>query len=70
MFLGRRLFEPGRLLLALVMVLNLLSIAAVLYWSDLRFMVTIYLPLACFAGWAYDEFLLRRTATSTQVVST
>ena len=70
MFLGRRLLEPGRLLLALVMVLNLLSIAAVLYWSDLRFMVTIYLPLACFAGWAYDEFLLRRTATSTQVVST
>jgi 4-amino-4-deoxy-L-arabinose transferase-like glycosyltransferase len=52
--------EAGRLLLALLIILNLLSIAAVLYWSDLRFRVGIDLLLGCFAGWAYSELLRRR----------
>ena len=57
---GKNLREPGRVLLALLIALNLLSISAVLYWSDLRFLVGIYLLLACFAGWTYDEFPARR----------
>lgn len=61
---GRRLHEPGKMLLALVMALTLISIAVVLYWSDLRFMVGIYLLLGCFAGWTYDEFLPHPRATS------
>src|SRR6202034_614121 len=48
-----RRIESGRVLLALLVILNLLSIAAVLYWSDLRFRVGIDLVLACFAGWGY-----------------
>lgn len=51
--------EAGRLLLALLIILNFLAIAAVLYWSDLRFRVAIDLPLACFAGWAYAEIFHR-----------
>jgi len=51
--------EPEPMLLASLIVLNLLSIAAVLYWSDLRFLVEIDLLLGCFAGWAYDEILVR-----------
>jgi 4-amino-4-deoxy-L-arabinose transferase-like glycosyltransferase len=47
--------EPKRALLALLIVLNVFSIAAVLYWSDLRFRVGIDLLLACFAGWLYAE---------------
>ena len=47
--------EYGRLLLGLLVILNLLSIAAVLYWSDLRFRVGIDLLLGCFAGWGYAE---------------
>ena len=54
--------QPGRMLLAVLMLLNLLSIAAVLYWSDLRFLVGIYLLLGCFAGLAYDELLDRGRA--------
>jgi 4-amino-4-deoxy-L-arabinose transferase-like glycosyltransferase len=57
-------WEPGRLLLGLLVILNLLSIAAVLYWSDLRFRVGIDLLLACFAGWGYVEgFRLRHHVT-------
>jgi hypothetical protein len=52
--------ESGRLLLGVLVVLNLLSIAAVLYWSDLRFRVGIDLPLGCFAGWAYAEIFRLR----------
>jgi 4-amino-4-deoxy-L-arabinose transferase-like glycosyltransferase len=48
--------ETGRLLLALVIVLNLASMMAVLYWSDLRFRVGIDLLLGCFAGWGYCQF--------------
>jgi 4-amino-4-deoxy-L-arabinose transferase-like glycosyltransferase len=51
--------EPGRMLLASLIVLNLATIMAVLYWSDLRFRVGIDLLLACFAGWACDQFLRR-----------
>jgi hypothetical protein len=49
-------------LLALLVMLNLLSIMAVIYWSDLRLRVGIDLLLGCFAGWIYDEFLRRREA--------
>jgi 4-amino-4-deoxy-L-arabinose transferase-like glycosyltransferase len=49
--------EPGRVLLGSLILLNILSIAAVLYWSDLRFRVGIDLPLACFAGSAYAKSL-------------
>ena len=52
--------EPGRMFLASLIVLNLGTIMAVLYWSDLRFRVGIDLLLACFAGWACDQFLSRR----------
>jgi 4-amino-4-deoxy-L-arabinose transferase-like glycosyltransferase len=51
--------EPGRLLLLALLGLNLASIAAVLYWSDLRFRVGIDLILACFAGWFYARKLGR-----------
>jgi len=50
-----RRIESGRLLLGLLVVLNLLSVGAVLYWSDLRFRVGIDLLLGCFTGWAYTE---------------
>jgi 4-amino-4-deoxy-L-arabinose transferase-like glycosyltransferase len=50
MFFSSKSIEPGRILLALLVILNLLAIAAVLYWSDLRFRVGIDLLLACFAG--------------------
>jgi hypothetical protein len=52
--------EAGTILLGLLIVLNLLSIMAVLYWSDLRFRVGIDLLLNCFAGWYYGEVLRRR----------
>jgi 4-amino-4-deoxy-L-arabinose transferase-like glycosyltransferase len=57
MVVSFRRIEPARLLPALLVILNLLSIAAVLYWSDLRFRVGIDLLLACFAGWGYAEIL-------------
>jgi len=57
MIFSLKRIEPGRSLLALLVILNLLAIAAVLYWSDLRFRVGIDLLLACFAGWAYVEIL-------------
>ncbi|MFZ0815683.1 MAG: glycosyltransferase family 39 protein [Candidatus Sulfotelmatobacter sp.] len=57
MVVALKRFDPGRLLLGLLAILNLLSIAAVLYWSDLRFRVGIDLLLACFAGWGYTEVL-------------
>lgn len=43
--------------LVLLIVLNLAAIAAVLYWSDLRFRIGIDLLLGCFAGVAYTSFL-------------
>jgi len=61
--LGAGRFEPRRILLALLVVLNLAAIAAVLYWSDLRFRIGVDLLLACFAGWTYSEMLQRREAT-------
>jgi hypothetical protein len=57
---ARRLDAP-RALLILLGLLNLLSMAAVLYWSDLRFRVALDIPLACLAGFAYSE-LFRRGA--------
>ena len=53
MVVALKRMEPGRLLLGMLVILNLLSIAAVLYWSDLRFRVGIDLLLGCFAGWEY-----------------
>lgn len=61
MLLGLKHMEPRRLLLGSLIILNLMSIMAVLYWSDLRLRVGIDLLLGCFGGWAYDEFLRRRT---------
>ncbi len=49
--------EPARALLAVLVILDLASIVAVLYWSDLRFRIGIDLLLACFAAWAYDEWV-------------
>jgi 4-amino-4-deoxy-L-arabinose transferase-like glycosyltransferase len=60
MIVGIRRTEPGRLFLGLLIVLNLLSIMAILYWSDLRFRVGIDLLLSCFAGWLYSGFLYQR----------
>lgn len=54
LFACRRI-EPGHILLASLVVLNLLAIAAVLYWSDLRFRVGIDLLMAGFAGSIYAE---------------
>jgi hypothetical protein len=51
--------EAQTILLVLLMGLNLLSIMAVLYWSDLRFRVGIDLLLGCFAGWYYSKVLGR-----------
>lgn len=59
MFKSLKTVDAGRMLLTVLLLLNLLSIAAVLYWSDLRFMVGVYLLLGCFAGCTYDEFLHR-----------
>jgi len=58
--LAARRVTPERALLILLALFNLASIAAVLYWSDLRFRVAIDIPLACFAGFAYSE-LVRQT---------
>jgi len=52
--------ESGRWLLGILVLLNLASIMAVLYWSDLRFRVGIDLLLGCFAGWFYAELASRR----------
>jgi 4-amino-4-deoxy-L-arabinose transferase-like glycosyltransferase len=57
---GLKRMEARPMLLVLLVALNILSIMAVLYWSDLRFRVGIDLLLACFAGWGYDEVLRRR----------
>lgn len=55
---------PQTGLLALIIALNLFSIMAVLYWSDLRFRVGIDLLMGCFAGWTYSQ-LCRRDFTAT-----
>jgi 4-amino-4-deoxy-L-arabinose transferase-like glycosyltransferase len=57
-----RRLEPRTALLAFIIALNLLSIAAVLYWSDLRFRIGVDLLLGCFAAWSYGQF--RRKGTS------
>jgi len=57
MWVRRSGIESGGVLLGLLILLNLLSIAAVLYWSDLRFTIGIDLLLGCFAAWAYSEWL-------------
>lgn len=49
--------DPARALLIFLAVLSLLSIAAVLYWSDLRFRIALDIPFACFASFAYSELL-------------
>jgi len=53
--------RKGPALLGLLVLTNLLALAAVMVHSDLRFRVGIDLLLACFAGWGYDE-LSRRWA--------
>ena len=50
-------------LLTFIIALNLLSIMAVIYWSDLRFRVGIDLLLGCFAGRCYSEIMRRRAQT-------
>jgi hypothetical protein len=65
MIVGVKRTEPEPLFLGLLIVLNLLSIMAILYWSDLRFRVGIDLLLSCFAGWLYSSLLHRRILGST-----
>lgn len=52
--------EPGSFLLVVLVLLNLMSISAVLYWSDLRFRVGIDLLLGSFAAWTYTELFYYR----------
>jgi 4-amino-4-deoxy-L-arabinose transferase-like glycosyltransferase len=59
MVVGLRRPQARQTLLVFLIALNLLSIVAVLYWSDLRFRVGIDLLLGCFAGWIYDMELRR-----------
>ncbi len=55
LFFSMRRVRPQTALLALLIALSVLSIMAVLYWSDLRFRVGIDLLLACFAASAYTR---------------
>jgi len=55
LILAVRRLDARQALLIVLAFLNLLSIAAVLYWSDLRFRVAIDIPLACFAGYAWSH---------------
>jgi 4-amino-4-deoxy-L-arabinose transferase-like glycosyltransferase len=65
MFSAFKRIGPGHLLLASLVILNLLAIAAVLYWSDLRFRVGIDLLLACFAGSSYAKFFRGKKSAQT-----
>lgn len=47
--------ETEKALLVVLILLNLMAITAVLYWSDLRFRVGIDLLLGVFAAWAYAK---------------
>jgi hypothetical protein len=74
MTVGLRRMEARTILLSLLIGLNLLSIMAVVYYSDLRYRVGIDLLLGCFAGWFYSEVLGRRaeeapSALESQLVS-
>jgi hypothetical protein len=60
MTVGLRRMDAQKTLLAFLIGLNLMSIMAVIYWSDLRFRVGIDLLLGCFAAWYYTEVLWRR----------
>lgn len=53
-FLAAKHIDPAKLFLAALVLINLLSIMAVLYWSDLRFRISLELPLTCFAAYTYD----------------
>ena len=66
MFVGLHRVETERALLGLLILLNLISIAAVLYWSDLRFRLGSDLLLTCFAGWAYAKFFQRHSSLERQ----
>jgi 4-amino-4-deoxy-L-arabinose transferase-like glycosyltransferase len=52
--LAAKHIDPAKLFLTALVVINLLSIMAVLYWSDLRFRISLELPLTCFAAYTYD----------------
>ena len=60
--------ESGRWLLGILILLNLASMMAVLYWSDLRFRVGMDLLLGCFAGWFYAELASRRRPASSPAI--
>jgi hypothetical protein len=69
MLFGLRRPEAGRWLLGILILLNLASIMALLYWSDLRFRVGIDLLLGCFAGWTYAALAASRwSAFSSAIV--
>jgi 4-amino-4-deoxy-L-arabinose transferase-like glycosyltransferase len=57
--IGFQHLETERVLLGLLILFQLTAIAAVLYWSDLRFRLGIDLLLGCFAGWTYAAFFQR-----------
>lgn len=54
---GWKQMDSRHALLIGLIALNLLSIAAVLYWSDLRFRVGVDLLLGCFAAMTYEKYL-------------
>lgn len=61
MLIALKQMQAKTILLTLLICLNLLTIMAVIYWSDLRFRVGIDLLLGCFAGSYYSEVIQRRT---------
>jgi len=68
MLLALKRTESARWLLGILILLNLASMMAVLYWSDLRFRVGIDLLLGCFAGWFYAELASRRRPASSPAI--
>jgi 4-amino-4-deoxy-L-arabinose transferase-like glycosyltransferase len=49
--------EPAHILVATLILLNVAAIAAVLYWSDLRYRVGVDLLLACLAATKWEQIL-------------
>jgi 4-amino-4-deoxy-L-arabinose transferase-like glycosyltransferase len=69
LWLAHEHVKRGTLLLITEIVLNLLSIVLVLYWSDLRFRIGFDLSLGCFAGLAYANWLAHLGSRAPQKAS-
>lgn len=63
MIRGLRRSGTERVLLTVLILLNLMAISAVIYWSDLRFRIGIDLLLGVFAGWAYVKLFPRERSS-------